>query len=137
MLLLRIVVGLVALLIALAGAFWYGVYVFGPSGRPDPANRAEPIPTRPASQPVALTPFERRQRRRTVVLGASAVIGGLVIGREALDSIRTGIPIHTLHGPDMNGWVALAGVVFIIALGVALVGVGLGIVRLRNPPPGL
>jgi hypothetical protein len=81
------------------------------------------------------TPFETRQRRRYIVLGVGAVIAGVALTPEALESIRTGIPIHTLHGPDTEGWLALAAVVFCIFLGLAAIGAGLGYIRLRNAPP--
>ncbi len=56
-----------------------------------------------------------------MILGTAAVLGGLALTPESLDSIRTGIPIHTLHGPDMDGWIVLAALGFIVALGGSLV----------------
>src|SRR5437763_2088882 len=108
MTLLRIAVGFVAVLISLAGIFWYGLSVFGGSDRGNRRAATTPVPTGVRSAPLAPTPFEERQRRRSILLGVAAVIGGLLVSLEAVQSIRTGIPIHTLDGHmELNGWVAL------------------------------
>jgi hypothetical protein len=107
---LRWLVAIIAMLICVAGAGWYAVYLF----TPDPRAAAR-VALRAAPGP--LTPYERRQTRRSVLLGVAAAIGGLIVSVEALDSIRTGVPIHVLNGPDMNGWVALGADLFVIALG--------------------
>lgn len=80
------------------------------------------------------TPFEARQRRRYVLIGIGTIIGSLVLTPIALDSIRTGIPIHQIRGPDTPGWLALAGIAFIIFLGLAAIAAGLGLITLRGTP---
>ena len=76
--------------------------------------------------------YRRRQARRSILLGIAAVIGGLVLTPGALDSIRTGIPVHTLHGPDMNGWIVLAAIAFVVVMG-AWIAVS-GLVTMRGTP---
>jgi hypothetical protein len=129
----RLLVGLVAGLIALAGVGWYAVYLFTPDPRtrnvaPEPTLGNASLPARPQ------TPYERRQNKRTVWMGIAAAIGGLVLIVQAVDSIRTGVPIQTLNESPTNGWVALAAAVFVIILGLWLAAAGLGLVRMRNPP---
>jgi hypothetical protein len=131
MTILRWLVGLAALAICIAGGGWYAVYLFAPDPR-TAAGRRPAITT--SAKP--LTPYERRQNKRTVVLGAAAAIGGLVLTVQALDSIRTGIPIQALNESPMNGWVALAAALFIIVLGLWLAGAGLGLIRARNSTTG-
>jgi hypothetical protein len=124
---MRWLVGLAALMICIAGAGWYAVSLFTPGPRIAPPR----APAAPATvQP--LTPFERRQNKRTVVLGLAAAIGGLALTVQALASIRTGIPIQALNEAPMNGWVALAAALFIIGLGLWLAGAAIGLVKARS-----
>ena len=81
------------------------------------------------------TPFETNRRRRLVVIGAGAVIWALWLTREALNSIRTGIPIPTPHSADTNGWVALAAAALLILLGLSAIGMNMNCVKLRGTPP--
>ncbi len=130
---LRLLVGLVAALICLAGIGWYAVYLF----TPDIRNRG--VASGPTTSPLRAapqTPYERRQNKRSAVLGVATAVGGLALSVEALNSIRTGIPIQALNEPPMNGWVALAAAVFIIAIGLWLAGAGLGAIRTQKSQPG-
>jgi hypothetical protein len=110
----RVLVGVAAAAICIAGIGWYAVFLFGPDPR-RPSTK-----TAPAAAPTLHPDYERRQDRRAVTLGLVAVSGALLLAPEAFDSIRTGVPVHTLHGPDMNGWIVLAGIVFVIGLGAWL-----------------
>jgi hypothetical protein len=110
----RVLVGAAAALICVAGVGWYAVSLFATNPRTPSTTPTPPAPARLHAD------YERRQNRRTVVLGLVAVIGALLLAPETFDSIRTGVPIHTLHGPEMNGWIALAGIVFVVALGAWL-----------------
>jgi hypothetical protein len=124
----KVLVGLVAAAICVAGAGWYLVYIFAaaPSASARPTTRSDSLPR---LQPA----YRRRQARRAVLLGIAAVIGGLVLTPEALDSIRTGVPVHTLHGPDMNGWIVLAAIAFLIVLGAWIAASGLLTMRKASP----
>lgn len=72
---------------------------------------------------------------RNVIVGMLFVAGCLWIGYLGVDSMRTGIPVHTRDGPDLEGWAVLAMAVFGAFLGLCVVGVGLGLVKLRSPQP--
>jgi hypothetical protein len=114
----RVLVGLVALVICLAGIGWYAVYLFSPDSRDTAsASTSTPMKMHPA--------YARRQNKRSVIGGSGAIIGGLVLVPEAIDSIRTGIPIHTLNGPDIDGRTAFAVISFVIVLGAWLAASGL------------
>ena len=108
----RVLVGLVAAAICIAGIGWYAVYLFGP-GSPTSLSAGAPAKLHPA--------YARRQNKRSVVLGSAATIGVLALTPLALDSIRTGIPVRILNETPMNGWVFLAAIVFVGVLGVWVV----------------
>src|SRR5262245_52866738 len=130
MILARAVIGLVALLIVAGGLVWYGVSLFGGAEQPNRrATNAQMRGDDPLRPPLAAR-FERRQRRRALGLRIAAVGGGIALTPEALESIRTGIPIHQLNGPAVNGWVALAAALFVMALGVGVI-----MASWRTPPP--
>jgi len=125
----RVLVGLVAALICIAGIGWYAVYLFSP----DPRRTATGASSS-TSSPVKMHPaYARRKLKRSVVGGFGAILGGLLLVPGAIDSIRTGIPIHTLNGPQIDGWSALATISFVIVLGVWLAASGL-LQMLRNVP---
>jgi hypothetical protein len=125
MIVARIVVGIVALLIALAGLGWFAVDLFGSSGRPPrPADGGSSPAASDRPRSPAGVRFRQRQRRRTIGLGVGAVVAGLILIPEALTAIRTDTPMPMPHGPAIEGHVALAMFVSVIVLGVALIGVG-------------
>ena len=113
----RVLVGLVAAAICIAGIGWYAVYLFAPGSPTAPTGG-----TSQASTPMRLHPaYARRQNRRSAVLGSAAVIGVLALTPLALHSIRTGIPVQILNEPPMSGWVLLAAILFVGVLGVWVV----------------
>ncbi len=119
--LVRLLVGLVAAAICLAGLGWYAVYLFAP-GPPTAATGG----TSHVSTPAKLHPaYARRQNRRSVILGSAAVIGVLALTPLALHSIRTGIPVRILNESPTNGWVLLAAIIFVGALGLWVVASGM------------
>jgi hypothetical protein len=128
MIVARVLVGLIAAAICIAGIGWYAAYLFAPDPRKISTGG---IPD--ASSPMKLHPtYARRQNKRSILLGSAAALGSLVLAPEALDSIRTGVPIHTLHGPDMDGWSVLAGISFVVVLGALLAASGL--LKMRKSP---
>src|SRR5438105_2183550 len=89
MVLARVLVGVVAALICLAGVAWYAVSLFAEG----PRNTA-PEETANAASPPKLHPaYARRQHKRSAVLGTAAVFGGLALIPEVVQSIRSGVPI--------------------------------------------
>lgn len=130
---LRLFVGLVAALICLAGIGWYAVYLF----TPDPRSRG--VASGPTTSPLRAAPqtlYDRRQNKRSAVLGVAAAVGGVALSVEAFKSIRTGIPIQVLNEPPLDGWVALAAAVFIVVIGLWLAGAGLGVITTQKSQPG-
>jgi sterol desaturase/sphingolipid hydroxylase (fatty acid hydroxylase superfamily) len=128
---LRLAVGLAAAMICLAGIGWYAMYLFVPDPRNAPARLSA---DQTSAAPV--TPYQRRQNKRSVALGGAAVVGGLLLTAQALASIRSGIPIQVLNEPPMNGWIGLVAALFVIMLGLWLAGSSLGAIRTRHAPPG-
>jgi hypothetical protein len=128
MIVARVIVGIVAAMICIAGIGWYAVYLFSE----DPRKAANPESPGPSS-PMKLHPaLARRENKRSALLGCAAVLGGLVLIPEALESIRTGIPIHVPHNPDLDGWTSLAIALFVVVLGAWLAASGLLKMRKRQ-----
>jgi hypothetical protein len=117
MIVARVLVGLIAAVISIAGIGWYVVYLFAPDPR---KSATSGLPS--ASSPIKLHPtLARRQNKRSLILGSAAVIGVLALTPVALESIRTDVPVQILNEPPTNGWVLLAVIVFVGVLGAWVV----------------
>ena len=83
-----------------------------------------------------MTPDAPRERNlRQVIMGICTVAAAVLIGREALESIRTGIPVPMGAGGSkpLDGWIVLPMAGFLAFLGFCVIGVGLGYVKLKRP----
>jgi len=77
----RVLVGLVAALICIAGIGWYAVYLFSQ----DPRRTATGASSS-TSSPVKMHPaYARRKLKRSVIGGFGAILGGLLLVPGAID----------------------------------------------------
>jgi hypothetical protein len=83
---------------------------------------------------VPIAPKAERNLRQ-VVMGICTVATGIWIGSEALEALRTGVPIpgYGRYNSPMEGWVALPMSGFLVFLGFCVIGVGLGYIKLKRP----
>ena len=83
-------------------------------------------------EPDTITAFEKKRRRRAVVLGFAGVVGGLWFTSLAWDAIRTGRPIPMLNAPALEGWPALGIGVLAVLIGLGVMGLGFGWIKPRT-----
>jgi hypothetical protein len=73
-----------------------------------------------------LEPPAKQRLRRYFWIGLIVVAAGLWQGKQALESFRTGQPIHTLHYGAMEWWVEAAFSAGTVLFGLCAIGVGRG-----------
>jgi len=68
-------------------------------------------------------------------MGICTVAAGTWLGGVALESRRTGIPVsmNYTHDAPLDWWIVLAMAGFLVFLGLCVIGVGLGYVKLKQP----
>ena len=82
------------------------------------------------------TPPTPARSRRNVIMGIGTVAAGIWLGNVALESRRTGIPVRSGaggNGTPLDWWIVLPMAGFLVFLGLCVIGVGLGYVKLKRP----
>ena len=81
------------------------------------------------------TPIRLSASRKWIWIGLVVIGVGLWMGKESLDSYRTGEPIYTYRHTTMEWWEQLPIAGLTVLFGLLTVGAGLGWIKPRGERP--
>jgi uncharacterized membrane protein YwaF len=79
------------------------------------------------------TPPTPDRSLKNVIMGICTVAAGIWMGASGLESLQTRIPVQMSNATRLEGWIVLPMGAFLVFLGLCIVGVGLGYVKLKRP----